>query len=120
MLLDKFLNTLLGLGPENVQLKENKLNCLVVKLQRLKVLIFSLDYFFQLFLNFVFSSETTQVAQGLTYSWEQVYVSLDTKGKGPQGKTTGSTGGGDNLGMDLLECAYELSTFHSLCSLNNP
>lgn len=54
--LDKFLNTISELGPEKLQLEENKLNCLIVKPRRPKVLIFCPDYFFRLFLNAIFSS----------------------------------------------------------------
>lgn len=44
--LDKPLNTISRLRPEKLQLQENNLNCLIVKLQRPQVLIFLSRLFF--------------------------------------------------------------------------
>lgn len=64
---DKSLNTISGLGTEKLHLEENKLNCLIVKLQRPKVLIFCPDYFFsdlsQLYLFFLMNL-TSQLPRG--------------------------------------------------------
>lgn len=64
---DKSLNTISGLGTEKLHLEEDKLNCLIVKLQRPKVLIFCPDYFFsalsRLYLFFL-NNLTSQLPQG--------------------------------------------------------